>query len=195
MNREPGAEQRLLEATIQCIETVGIESVTIRKIAEIAGMNSAAVNYYFRSKDALVDRALAATTENAIGDWERIIADPAMDPVDRLRSILRELLEGLEKFPNLSKAHLHGPIMEGDFGTVFARRFRAFLTKARDALAPVLPGGTASVELRLAALFSAAMGWGLLGGMFADLPEAAPEHPGARTAYLELLLSRVLGDE
>ncbi len=193
MDREPGAEQRLLEATIQCIEAVGIESVTIRKIAEIAGMNSAAVNYYFRSKQALIDRTLAATTENAIGDWERIIADPKMEPVDRLRSILRELLEGLEKFPNLSKAHLHGPIMEGDFETVFARRFRGFLVRARDALAPVLPGGAAGLELRLAALFSATMGWGLLGGMFADLPEAAPRGSAARMEYLELLLSRLLG--
>jgi AcrR family transcriptional regulator len=190
MDREPGAEKRLVEATIQCIETVGIESVTIRKIAEIAGMNSAAVNYYFRSKEALLDRALAATTENAIGDWERIITDPATEPVERLRTILRELLEGLERFPNLSKAHLHGPITEGNFETVFARRFRAFLVGARDALAPVLPGGAGDLGLRLAALFSAAMGWGLLGGMFADLPEAAPGRSAVRTAYLELLLSR-----
>jgi AcrR family transcriptional regulator len=188
MDREPGAEERLVNSTIQCIEAVGIQSATIRKIAEIAGMNSAAVNYYFRSKEALLDRAMEVTTENAIGDWERIIADPTMDPVEQLRTILRELLEGLAKFPNLSKAHLHGPIMEADFETVFARRFRAFVVKARDALAPALPGGAAALELRLAALFSAAMGWGLLGRMFADLSEAAPENPATREAYLELLL-------
>jgi AcrR family transcriptional regulator len=185
MDREPGAEERLVNSTIQCIEAVGIQSATIRKIAEIAGMNSAAVNYYFRSKEALLDRAMEVTTENAIGDWERIIADPTMDPVEQLRTILRE---GLAKFPNLSKAHLHGPIMEADFETVFARRFRAFVVKARDALAPALPGGAAALELRLAALFSAAMGWGLLGRMFADLSEAAPENPATREAYLELLL-------
>ena len=180
----------MVEATIECIEAVGIEAVTIRRIAEIAGMNSAAVNYYFRSKQALLERALAATTEKAIGDWERIVADPAVDPKDRLKAVLEELLEGVRKFPNLSRAHLRGPIMEGDFDTVFARRFRGFLLRAREALAPALPGGAAGLELRLAALFSAALGWGLFGGMFGDLPGGTPEDPDSRRQYLEFLLSR-----
>jgi AcrR family transcriptional regulator len=170
MKREAAAEQRMVDAAIQCIELVGIEAVTTRKIAEMAGMNSAAVNYYFRSKEALLERALAATTENAIGDWERIITDPAMDPVDRLRAVLRELLEGVQRFPNLSKAHLHGPIMEGDFDTVFARRFRAFLVRARNALAPVLPGGTAGLELKLLPCSQRPWGGGSSAGCSPILP-------------------------
>jgi AcrR family transcriptional regulator len=152
-------------------------------------MNSAAVNYYFRSKDALLERALAATTENAIGDWERIVENESLAPRERLRAVLEELLEGVRKFPNLSRAHLYGPIMEGDFGTAFARRFRSFVIRASEALAPALSREDAP-ELRLAALFSAAMGWGLLGEMFADFPRAAPGDPEARKRYLELLLNR-----
>ena len=188
MKREQAAEQRMVEATIECIEAEGIEGVTIRKIAAIAGMNSAAVNYYFRSKEALLERALAATTENAIGDWERIVEDSSLPPEARLRAILQELVEGVRKFPNLTRAHLHGPIMEGDFDTVFARRFRGFVARACETLAPALSAGGAP-ELRLAALFSAAMGWGFLGGLFAELPGAAPEDPEARKEYLEVLLS------
>lgn len=191
MKRELAAEQRMVEATIECIEAEGIEAVTIRKIAAIAGMNSAAVNYYFRSKGALLERALAATTENAIADWERIVEDAAIAPEDRLRAILEELLEGVRKFPNLSRAHLYGPIMEGDFDTVFARRFRGFVARASEALTPALSGG-GPLGLRLAALFSAVMGWGLLGEMFADVPGATPENPEDRKRYLELLLSRFL---
>ncbi|MBN1838347.1 MAG: TetR/AcrR family transcriptional regulator [Spirochaetales bacterium] len=191
MKREQAAEQRMIEATIECIEAEGIEGVTIRKIAAIAGMNSAAVNYYFRSKEALLERALAATTENAIGDWERIVEDSSVPPEARLRAILQELVEGVSKFPNLTRAHLHGPIMEGDFDTVFARRFRSFVARACDILAPALSGGGVP-ELRLAALFSAAMGWGLLGGMLAELAGAAPGDPEARKEYLDLFLSRLV---
>ncbi len=195
MKTERSPEERIVSAAIQCIEMVGIEAVTTRKIAQTAGVNNAAINYYFRSKNVLLERALATTTENAIGDWERIIADSAVPPADRLRSILQELLEGTQKFPNISKAHLHGPIMEGDFDTVFAQRFRSFIKLARDALAQALPTfKPAALELKLTLLFSAVMGWGLLGGMFAALPGADPERPECRERYLELLLSQFMGD-
>jgi hypothetical protein len=113
-------------------------------------------------------------------------------PEDRLRAVLRELLEGQWKFPNLTKAHLHGPIMEKDFDTVFARRFRAFLSRARDALA--LPGKKADAEKKLAALFSAVVGWGMLGGLFDGFPNANPARPECRSRYVEFLLQRLLAD-
>ncbi len=188
--KEPAPEQRILEAAIQCIERFGIEAVTTRRIAEQAGVNSASINYYFRSKEALLERVLAATTENAIGDWERIVADDRLPPRERLRAILRELLDGQQKFPNLAKAHLHGPLSEGDFDTVFARRFREFLARARDALARALPARKADLEPRLAALFSAALGLGFLKGLFRGLPAVDPARPERRAAYAEFLLQR-----
>ncbi len=186
----PAPEQRILEAAIQCIERFGIEAVTTRRIAELAGVNSASINYYFRSKDALLERVLAATTENSAGDWQRLIDDPTLPPRERLRAILRELLEGQQKFPHLAKAHLHGPLMEGDFDTVFARRFRRFLARARDALAKELPARKADLEPRLAALFCAALGWGFLGGFFSEFQSVNPERPGHRAKFAEFLLQR-----
>ena len=42
-------EEKIILATIECLEKYGFQGTTIRKIAEAAGSNSAAVNYYFRS--------------------------------------------------------------------------------------------------------------------------------------------------
>ena len=196
MKQERSQENKILDAAIQCIETVGLQAVTIRKIAEIAGVNSAAINYYFRSKDALMERVLAHSTEAAFGDWERIITDAATPPAQRLRSILLEAIEGAQKFPNLVRAHLHGPMTEGNYDTVFARRYRAFMIMARDALAREFPARKAAdLELRLVSLFSAAFGMALLRGLFGELEGAALDKPESRERYLDLLLTQFQGGE
>jgi AcrR family transcriptional regulator len=44
------AEEKIITAAVECIEKYGIKGTTIRQIAEQAGVNIAAVNYYFRSR-------------------------------------------------------------------------------------------------------------------------------------------------
>jgi len=56
--------RRVVQAAADCIEEYGIQKTTIRAIAARAGMNSAAINYYFSSKDELVRLAL----ERALND-------------------------------------------------------------------------------------------------------------------------------
>jgi hypothetical protein len=105
-----------------------------------------------------------------------------------LRAILREGLEGALQYPNLTRAHLSG-LMEGNQDTVFARRFRGFVTGARDALARAYPAvKTADLELKLTSLFLATLGFGLLGGLFADFSAADLKHPDARERYLDFLM-------
>ena len=48
-------EEKIITATVECIEKYGIKGTTIRQIAETAGVNIAAINYYFRSKDQLFE--------------------------------------------------------------------------------------------------------------------------------------------
>jgi len=66
-------EKRILEATIACIEQDGIDNLTTRKIAEQAGVNIAAINYYFRSKERLVEEAKQMTLEHMRGDLLEIV--------------------------------------------------------------------------------------------------------------------------
>lgn len=55
-----------MRAAVACIKRDGVDGATTRAIAREAGMNVAAVNYYFVSKDALVDIALARAFEGSI---------------------------------------------------------------------------------------------------------------------------------
>lgn len=189
----PSPEERILEATIKCIEMHGIQGVTTRRIAAIAGVNSAAINYYYRSKEKLVAKALSTSVESTFGDWERIIADDALPLEERLRFILREAVEGARVYPNMAKAHVHGPVMEGDYETEFARRFRGFSLQLRDCVAPLLQGLTLDeVELRVTALFCGAIMVGLMPGMFGDLRHGGLAKAGARLEYVELLIRQFI---
>lgn len=55
-----GARGAILDAAIAVIRAEGIEAATVREIAGRAGVNIALINYYYSSKDALVDEALAS---------------------------------------------------------------------------------------------------------------------------------------
>jgi DNA-binding transcriptional regulator YbjK len=57
-NTQLSPEERIRLAALECIEELGLKEATVRAIAAKANMNPAAVNYYFRSKDRLVEEAL-----------------------------------------------------------------------------------------------------------------------------------------
>src|SRR3954453_17167500 len=56
----------LLEAAIHLIGAHGLDAVTHRAVAAEAGVPAASTSYYFRSKDELIDEALAALATREI---------------------------------------------------------------------------------------------------------------------------------
>ncbi|HTP59791.1 MAG TPA: TetR family transcriptional regulator, partial [Spirochaetia bacterium] len=58
--------ERILAATLDLIEKQGPRQATTRSIAAAAGVNVAAINYYYRSKEALLEAALASSWEHAL---------------------------------------------------------------------------------------------------------------------------------
>jgi TetR/AcrR family transcriptional regulator, repressor for neighboring sulfatase len=49
----------LLEATVEMAKSVGLDSITVRDVAQRAGVNHGLVHRYFGSKAALIDAAVA----------------------------------------------------------------------------------------------------------------------------------------
>lgn len=56
----PAVRQRILEAAGCVFAEVGYEGATVRAITERAGVNVAAINYYFRDKAALYEQVVVA---------------------------------------------------------------------------------------------------------------------------------------
>jgi AcrR family transcriptional regulator len=96
---------RILAATIDLIEKVGPNSLTTRSIAAQAGVNIAAINYYFTSKEALLEAALAASWERAAEHLRDFLSAEPWDPREALSGIAGFLFEGGFRFPMVIKVN------------------------------------------------------------------------------------------
>jgi AcrR family transcriptional regulator len=104
--------QLILEAVVTCIEKYGIDKLTTRKIAEAAGTNIASINYYFRSKEALVNEALSMTINHMLEDVRAAITDRLQPFLEAFEDVLFYLIEGNIRFPGITAAHLYAAVFE-----------------------------------------------------------------------------------
>ncbi len=89
----PGRSRaRILEAATALFAAQGFHATTIRDIAARAGVNVAAVNYHFRSKDELH----ALVVDTALSRWSaEIIVAEDLDRGSSLETVLRSIVEAL----------------------------------------------------------------------------------------------------
>jgi AcrR family transcriptional regulator len=119
-------ETNIINATIECIEKYGVQGTTNRKIAEMAGVNNAAINYYFRSKDALIRRCMQITLENAFDfrDFENLPGDTAHQ---RCAAIFDDLIAGGLNYPGLTRSHFYQLLAEGKYDSLAVEKLNEFV--------------------------------------------------------------------
>jgi AcrR family transcriptional regulator len=187
-------EARILDAAIEVINEDGLQGATVRKIAERAGVNPAAISYYYRGKDKLLERAMAETLKNAF-DFADFADLGVAQPKERLTHIVTHLTEGALRYPGIARAHLFAPILEGDYAVPMVARFNAFLDDLAGDLAARYPAGAEPAELRdaLVAVFAATVLY------FAATPELMrgfggpdPADPEALRRYVARTVARLL---
>lgn len=121
-------EAKIIQAAVECIEKYGIQGTTNRKIAEMAGVNSAAINYYFRSKEALIERCMQVTLENAFdfADFERL---PGSTAAERCTAIFDELIAGGLNYPGITRSHFYDVLAEGRYDSLAVAKLNEFVEK------------------------------------------------------------------
>lgn len=122
------AEEKIIQATVDCIEEYGINSTTIRRIGNKAGMNSAAINYYFRSKDVLMNRVLQTTLDNAF-NWDDFKYTESLPLHEQLEEIFIFMSVKPMQFRNITQAHLYEIIEHGNYHTELTTKLNGFLEK------------------------------------------------------------------
>lgn len=162
--------ERLVEAAIQEMERRGLPQLTVRAVAAAAQMNVAAVNYHFRSKQALVEAALESTIGHMLGDTEEILSRLSEAPQAVLAELFTYYLEGALRYPRICRAHLHEAFVADDYGGAFPRRFAPTLLRLRDALRSLVPGlDHRQAERRVVASMSAVFFPALFAGLYRGL--------------------------
>jgi len=122
------AEKKIVISTIEFIEKYGLEAATIRRIADYAGVNSAAIGYYFRSKDKLIQIAMEQTLDNAF-DMDDFSESEGKPVRERLIHVFTLLAEGAIQYPRLTRAHLHDTFIKGSYTSDACKRINEFFLK------------------------------------------------------------------
>jgi AcrR family transcriptional regulator len=125
-SKTASVEQKIILATIDCIEKYGMSGATNRRITQLAGVNLASINYYFRSKNALIQRCMEVTLQNAF-DLTDVSAMPGVSAQDRCIAILMNLVEGGFRFPGLSRAHFSTLQAEGHYYPLLVKHLNRFI--------------------------------------------------------------------
>lgn len=192
---EKAIRERIVIATIECIEVEGLPGLTVRKIAQRARVNVAAINYYFGNKVKLIDIALHQTLDEAFVNMIKEELNVAnRTPREALKAFFKTMLEGELRYPGITKAHLFKPLMQNEYRTIFVERANRFLRDLTDRVAVFFPDQERrEIQLGLIQIIAALMFIGLMPQLFKssvglDFTDAAD-----RDAYIDLLIQRYFG--
>ncbi|NUW38317.1 TetR/AcrR family transcriptional regulator [Nonomuraea sp. SMC257] len=98
-----GVPEDLLAAAKQCLSERGYARTTVRDIVAVSGSNLAAINYHFRSKDALLARAMIEVTGEAVTEVLQAFPD---DSNAWLEPFWAELIESFQAKPMVWRANV-----------------------------------------------------------------------------------------
>lgn len=185
-------EDKIVHAAIECIERFGIHGTTNRKIAEIAGVNSAAINYYFRSKDALMQRCMQVTLQNAF-DFEENENLPGGSARERCAAIFNELVEGGLRFQGITRAHFYDLLVEGKYDSLVVEKLNEFVQRLTKDLQAREPGlEPRELELACVQITAASMMMILAPRLFAGKLGIDLTDEPTRKEFVERLVNRLL---
>jgi AcrR family transcriptional regulator len=189
---DPSVKDHILDRTIFLVGKKGTTDVTVREIAREAGVNVAAVNYYFSSKEQMFEQ-MAARFLTGFNDVMRLLETRDVSPEERLRRWSGEVMRHLADYPGFL------PVMERHMSAEsrdpFASALRAAMKQAVRQLTATLrecvgPTDPSRITFKLTLLISA------LAGPFPRLVGKAQSRPGSRESssraqFLDLLLEHL----
>lgn len=144
MVEKVSARDRILAIAVQRLKEGEADELTMRTIADDAGVGLGLINYHFGSKRDLL---LAAAEELLGRGWEQeqgdSLADPRLDAETRIRRTLRERMRALEAEPSVARWLAQEELVAGDLDGA-----RAFMIPLRE----LLGAERTDLELRLLAL-------------------------------------------
>jgi len=87
-NQSEFRKHQLIEATMDCIDKLGLSQTTLARIAERAGISQGNVVFHFHSKEALLDQTLRHLDDEYKSNWLKALTDSPADPYAQLRALI-----------------------------------------------------------------------------------------------------------
>ncbi len=109
-------KEKILGVVLKYISENETHQITIREIARLAGVNSAAISYYFGSKDNLIQEACKYYYDLGNRIFEEIESNDD-EPRDKLKRFFINYTNHMFKFPGFLKAQISQYINETQIRT------------------------------------------------------------------------------
>ena len=96
---ETNQRERLLDAAVACFAAEGVAATSLRNIALKAGVTPALVNYYFGSKEQLLEAFIAERVAPAVSVLRESLLEAGDNPRALLGAFVRGIHGVVERFP------------------------------------------------------------------------------------------------
>jgi len=82
-------QKQLIEATIDCIDKLGLSQTTIARIAERAGVSQGIVVFHFQTKKNLLEQTLRHLSQEYVQCWQDACELAGPDPIPQLCAMIK----------------------------------------------------------------------------------------------------------
>ena len=195
-NQELTTKDRIIKATLDIIGREGFQNVTIRKIAAMAGVNVAAVNYHFGSKDAVINEALNMVTLR-IEDTFACLKSNEIEPSARLECFVRQYSKVIMEYPDIIRNFISQSLHNNSVRVEYQEYLKneGIILVART-IAQIRPEESRIVHyLRTLQLLSSLSFPILMGERIAEITGLDLDEPDVISRYIEHLVNGITGDD
>jgi TetR/AcrR family transcriptional regulator, regulator of cefoperazone and chloramphenicol sensitivity len=98
--------ESIINATLKIIGEEGFQNVTIRKIATLAGVNVAAINYHFGTKDIVINEALKYLTGKLMKSFN-YLKEREFPPETRMLNFIRSYADAALEHPDVFRNYIN----------------------------------------------------------------------------------------
>ena len=82
-------KRQLIDATMDCIDKLGLSQTTLARIAAQAGLSQGIVIFHFQSKDALLEQTLQFLSDEHKSNWQSGLRAATADPISQLCALIK----------------------------------------------------------------------------------------------------------
>lgn len=189
-------KDKILEATLNIISDEGFQNVTIRKIAIAAGVNVAAINYHFGSKDNVINEALEYLMIQSKNIFKCLKNDDEA-PKLRLKTFIDKYTKNLIKYPDQIKNLIHQSI----YANSTKNKFQEYLEMEgieliKSTIQQIRPNeNDVTLQILTTQLLSCLLFPVLLGSRTSEIFGIKLEESENRNAYIELLIKNIISGD
>jgi AcrR family transcriptional regulator len=102
--KEAGTKERILATAVRLLLNAPPKGLTTRAIAAEAGVNVAAIHYYFQTKENLIEQAYSSATDSGFKRAMQVFDRKDLPVRDRAVQFLQGYAIGIVEYPSISRA-------------------------------------------------------------------------------------------